>query len=371
MMRSLIVTDSTVWTAEAEYASAVAAAEASLGWDVTLAAPAGSPLASISRAHARVLELPGPEPGRSAADLLADVRFVSGVVGGGAFSVVHSSRSAPHAVAALAAGARVPLVHLRSGAAAPKGHAANRFLYGRMTAAVVVSSDRIGRWVTGRLGVPRERVHRILAPVPTVDHAPDRPGGSLRDELGIDGDAPLVVNVARLAPIKGQHVLVEAMARVLADFPRAVAVLVGKPWSGEPEGVMAAARRAGIGRSLVIAGRRGDVPRFLAEATVCVACSVGSEENSRAVSEYMAAGRAIAATRVGVIPELIENDVSGLLVDPGDAGQLAAAVGTLLGDAELRRSLGLKARAFADKELTREAFAGNMARALRSAGVAA
>ena len=369
MMRSLIVTDSRIWTAEAEYVCSVAAAEASLGWDVTLVAPAGSPVAESSEAHARLVELPGVAPGRSPADFLADVRFLSTLTEERTFGVVHSSRSTPHVAAALAVGARAPLVHLRGGAAAPRAHAANRFLYQRRTASVVASSERIRTWVIDRLGVSCERVHRILAPVPEERAVSASPDGSLREEFGVDAEAPLVVNVARLAPVKGQRVLVEAMASVLREVPDAVVILVGEPWSGEPEGLRALARSLGIEHSLIVAGRRADVPRFLTEATVCVASSIGSEENSRAVGEYMAAGRPVVASRVGVIPELVEHDVSGLLVDPGNAAELAAAIRGLLGDAELRERLAREARTFALRELSRAAFARGMAGVLESAGV--
>ena len=129
------------------------------------------------------------------------------------------------------------------------------------------------------------------------------------------------------------------------------------------------ARSLGIEHSLIVAGRRADVPRFLTEATVCVASSIGSEENSRAVGEYMAAGRPVVASRVGVIPELVEHDVSGLLVDPGNAAELAAAIRGLLGDAELRERLAREARTFALGELSRDAFARGIVVALESAGV--
>jgi glycosyltransferase involved in cell wall biosynthesis len=368
-MRSLIVTDSRIWTAEAEYARSVAAAEAQLGWDVTLAAPAGSAVAEASSANVRVVELPGSDPGRSPADFLADVRFLSAHAGDGDYGVVHSSRSAPHLAAALAVGGRAPLVHLRSGAAMPRAHAANRYLYRRRTASVVASSERIRKWVVERLGVPRDRVHRILAPVSIESGAPAPSVATVREEFGVDGDAPLIVNVARLAPIKGQHVLVGAMASVVREVPEAVVILVGEPWSGEPEGLMGRARELGIERSLIVTGRRLDVSRFLAEATVCVSSSVGSEENSRAVGEYMAAGRPVVGSRVGVIPELVEHGVSGLLVCPGSVAELAAAIVRLLSDAGLRDRLAGEARAFALRELSPDAFARGIAGAIESAGV--
>ncbi len=367
-MRSLVVTDSKVWTAETEYAVEVARAEKALGWDVTLAVSRGSAVLEVVQGELDLAELPGPDPGRSPADLLADVRFLSGLTTERSYDVVHSSRSAPHVACALSVGGRAPLVHLRGGAQKPRSNAANRFLYGRVTDAVIVSSRRIVDWLTVGLSVPDERVHRLLAPVDVDRFVGASRDPELRRALGVGENAHLVVNVARLAPIKGQHVLVEAMARVVAKHPDAVLVLVGEPWSGEPAGVLGLAEELGIRRSVVPTDRRDDVPSILAEAAVCVSSSLGSEENSRAVSEYMAAGRPVVATRVGVLPELIHDDLTGLLVQPGDVEGLASAVLEMVDAPERASRMASEAASFARDNLSQTSFVEGVGRVLESVG---
>ena len=367
-MRSLIVTDSNIWTAETEYALSVATAERAMGWDVVVAAPPSSDAAEEAARELEVVRLPGSEPGRSPADLLADARFLSALVRERGFDVVHSSRSAPHVACALAVGGRAPIVHLRGGASRPSSGPLNRMLYRRMTASVVVSSGRIRRWVTERLGMPSGRVHRIFAPI-DVDRFASAKGVGVRESLGIDPDARLVVNVARLAPVKGQHVLVEAMAEVVAERHDVVLVLVGEPWSGEPEAVRSLARRLGIDGSVIAAGRRSDVPQILVEADVCVSSSLGSEENSRAVSEYMAAGRPIVATAVGVVPELLDGGRNGALVEPGDPAGLASSIAELLDAPGRGAAMGERASSFAREHLSREAFREGIANVLGNIGV--
>ncbi len=364
MRSSLFVSDSRIWTAETEYAVSVAAAESRLGWDVAFVAPAGSAAAGRVRDWASLEELPGAEPGRSPSDFIACARFLSGLTAERRFGLVHSSGSVSHLLAALSTGRRAPLVHLRGGAQRPRRSAANRFLYGSMTASVIVSSERIRGWVVEGLGVPPANVHRVLAPVDVTAFADAGRKPGLRRELCVAEDAPLIVDVARLAPIKGQRVLVEAMPAVLRQRPDAVLLLVGEAWSGEPEGILGLAGELGVRGSIVVTGRRDDVPAILREADVCVCSSLGSEENSRAVSEYMAAGRPVVATRVGVIPELVEDGLSGLLVGPGDLEGLADGVVRMLSDAGFAAETGARAREFACSELSRDAFAAKIAAAV-------
>jgi hypothetical protein len=177
------------------------------------------------------------------------------------------------------------------------------------------------------------------------------------------------MNVARLAPVKGHEVLVRAMARVVAERPRAVLVLVGEPWSGQPEGLRSLAERLGIGASVLFAGRREDVPALLALADVCVSSSVGSEENSRAVGEYMAAGRAVVATSVGVVPELVEHGVSGLLAPPGDEAALASSLLAVLSDRALAGRMGADGRRLTEERFSTGAFSAGLAAVLDAAWV--
>ncbi len=224
-------------------------------------------------------------------------------------------------------------------------------------------------WVTGGLKVPPERVHRILAPVDTAAFRPLPPDPSLREELGIPRETPLVLKVARLAPIKGHPVLVEAMAGVRRRVPGAVLVLVGDPWEGQEENLRARARELGIGGAVFLPGRREDISRFISAASVCVSSSLGSEENSRAVGEYMASGRPVAATKVGVIPELVADGVTGLLVPPRDPAALEEAIVSLLEDPGRAEKMGAAGRARAREEFSRQAFARRLGVVLDSLGI--
>ncbi len=359
--------------AETEFALGVAGAEAAMGITVTFAAPEGSAAFEGLPNGVRSAVLPGEDIGRSPSDLLAAGRWISARTR--ETGLVHSSRSAAHVAAGIARSPDSRLVHLRGGAARPSGGILNRCLYRRRTDAVIVSSRRIETWVRERLGLAADRLFLLYLPVDigrftTEGGGTGLPAGAgIREEFGIGVDAPLVVNVARLAPVKGHPVLLDAWAAVVREHPEAVLLLVGEPWSGQPEGLRGQAARLGVLSCVRFAGRRSDVPALLAAASVCVSSSVGSEENSRAVSEYMAAGRPVVATRVGVIPELVADGESGLLVPPSDASGLASAVSGLLADHARATRMGLAARDRARELFSRQAFESGLAAVLTSVGI--
>jgi glycosyltransferase involved in cell wall biosynthesis len=150
-----------------------------------------------------------------------------------------------------------------------------------------------------------------------------------------DWDRPLVVTVGRLKAPKDNLTLVRSLALL---HPGSVdALIVGEgPDRAELE---AEIRRLGIGERVRLVGERRDVPELLAGADVFVLSSA-SEGMPVSVLEAMAAGLPVVGSRVGGVPELVVDGQTGLLVEPGDPDELAAAIGRLLADRELRRRLG-------------------------------
>jgi glycosyltransferase involved in cell wall biosynthesis len=178
-----------------------------------------------------------------------------------------------------------------------------------------------------RQGYPAERVDVVPNGVVVGPAAPVRL---------VDG--PAIVEVARLAPVKGQRELI----RALADLPGAQLVLVGVDI--ERGGAYRAeleeeARRAGIAERVHFAGQRDDVPALLAGADV-YALPSHAEGMPLTILEAMAQARPVVATRVGGSAEVVLDGETGVLVDAGDVGALALALRELLADPERRRRLG-------------------------------
>jgi glycosyltransferase involved in cell wall biosynthesis len=144
---------------------------------------------------------------------------------------------------------------------------------------------------------------------------------------------PVVLGVGRLAAQKGFDVLLDAAAHWLdLDPPPLLAIAGDGPLAGELR-----ARAASLGVTAVFLGRRDDVADLLAGAAVFVLPSRW-EGQPLIVQEALRAGAPIVATRVGGIPDLVGDDAA-VLVGPGDAPGLAAAVRAVLTDASLANRL--------------------------------
>ncbi|MBI3549124.1 MAG: glycosyltransferase family 4 protein [Elusimicrobia bacterium] len=154
--------------------------------------------------------------------------------------------------------------------------------------------------------------------------------------------APFVLNVGRIAPYKGQDVLMMAFAKALERRPGLRLVVCGRDQTRG--GLAALVRSLGLGGRVRLSGGRAPshVRRLLRRAQFLVLAS-RRENFPLVLLENMRAGKAVVATKVGGVPELVRHGVEGLLVPPGDVGAMAAAVESLSRDGALRARLGAAA----------------------------
>ncbi len=160
--------------------------------------------------------------------------------------------------------------------------------------------------------------------------------GQLRAQLGI-GDAPLVGIIARLVPIKRHEDFLAAARDVALRLPDCRFLVVG---DGELRvGLEDRARALGLDGRIYFLGWRGDLPGLYADLDL-VALTSANEGLPVSLIEAMAAGLPVVATRVGGVPDLVEDGVTGLLVPPKDPGALAEAMVRLLSDPNRRQAMG-------------------------------
>ena len=203
----------------------------------------------------------------------------------------------------------------------------------RRLGSVAAISEYVRRHARRDLNLPDERVVTIYNGVDVTRFGPtpsSRP----------DGGVFTILTIAHLIPEKGVHFLVRAFARLNSESARLVVVGDGQ----DREKLHALSVELGISQRVEFCGLRDDAEQLLSDADIFVHPAVWGEGFGLTIAEAMASGRPVVASRVGAIPELIEDGVSGLLVPPGNIEALCAAIERLIEDPELRRQLATRAR---------------------------
>jgi colanic acid/amylovoran biosynthesis glycosyltransferase len=156
------------------------------------------------------------------------------------------------------------------------------------------------------------------------------------------GRAHVVLTIARLVPEKGLAVLVDAVTR-LHDIPQVRVLIVGSGSEEHPLRRMIATAGLADRILLLVPASEERITALLAGADVFCLPSL-AEGVPVSLMEALAAGVPVVTTAVMGIPELVQHDVSGLLVPPGSAVELAGALRLMLTDADLRRRLADEGR---------------------------
>ena len=214
---------------------------------------------------------------------------------------------------------------------------------------IICTSDAVVEYFAELVPSARPKMTRIHNGIDTgavrrATESADR--AAVRASLGVPADARMLLAGGRLVEQKGHDTLVRALADPALASQRPVLVLVGR---GEKQAALEdEARRAGVADRVIFAGVRDDVPALLAACDLFVMPSRWEGFGLAAV-EAMIAGRAVVASRVSALPEVVEDGVTGTLVAPGDSAELARAIAALLADRARREALGLAGRARAER----------------------
>ncbi|MFJ8532909.1 glycosyltransferase, partial [Streptomyces sp. NPDC093591] len=190
--------------------------------------------------------------------------------------------------------------------------------------------------IVDHLGVRQDRIHVVHIGADTDLFSPDP---SVRQIPG-----RIVTTSSADVPLKGLVFLVEALAKVRTEHPDAHLVVVGKRPEEGP--VAQAVERYGLEGAVEFVKGISDAELVDLVRSAQVACVPSLYEGfSLPAAEAMATGTPLVATTGGAIPEVAGRDgETCLAVPPGDPGALAAGLGRLLGDAELRDRLGAAGR---------------------------
>lgn len=311
--------------------------------------------------------------------LIHDLRAVPGVLRlawrlarrARSYDVLYANSQKSMIVAAVAGLlSQTPVIwHLRDLMTADHFSAGHRrvttLLANRLLARIIANSHATRRAFLANGG----RAERICTVHNGIDGTPFAEAGMeardrLRAELGLDG-APVVGVFSRLAHWKGQHVLIEA----LKDVPKAHALLVGDALFGSEDDYAEALHRQAQRFDMVdrvhFLGFREDVPQLMQAVDAVAHTSTAPEPFGRVIVEGMMAGKPVVATRAGGALELVEDEMTGLLVTPRDSHSLAGALQRLFARPTFAAGLARAGRGAARERFSREKMLEEIERHVR------
>lgn len=232
----------------------------------------------------------------------------------------------------------------------------------RLTSRFIAVSGYIKDYLAAS-GIPPSKISVIYNGI-DFDGLQRQAGDStFRLECGIAPDAPLFGIIARLHPVKGHRYFLEAARDVAGEFPDARFAIVGSGFYYQE--IDRLIREHDLEQNCVRTGFRKDVGQIYA-ALDCLVISSLSEGFGLTAVEALALGRPVVATRVGALPEIVSDGVSGFLVPPADSKALAEAMIRILNLPDRGRSLGEAGRAIVQERFSLDHLAEETARLYRS-----
>lgn len=311
-----------------------------------------------------------PAATKNPARIIANGYALARLIADEGVDLVHARSRAPAWSALIATRrAAVPYVTTYHGAYSERGRLKN--LYNSVMARsdiVIANSAYTAQSIRTRYDTPEARIRIVyrgvdLGRFDPAQVAPERVK-ALRDNWRVPEGALLIVHVARMTPLKGQTVVVEAMRQLKQSGRLGDAVLV---FAGDAqgrttylEGLEAQIEAGALAPHVRIVGHVDDVPAAFASAHAGLLVSTEPEGFGRSSIEAQAMGCPVILTRIGALPETMvanprapASPATGWLVAPGDAAELANALAEVLAlTPEDRMAIGRRARSFVTERFT-------------------
>ncbi len=356
-MKVLLVANVRWWNAEAAYAWEKAMGLRLLGYQVSLMGLPGSPLLERASREGFVVH---PEGGLNALNpfsWVGTIRRIRGHLRREGFDVVDAHRSEGFVLLAAAVrGSGAVLVRTRGDMRKPRRDPVNRLVHVYGCDGLSASGKVVAEGMADAFNLPLARIEVIYYGVDAVHFSPGERDG-LRREWGVGNDDFLIGMVGRVDRVKGLGNFLHAAALAGHDRPRARFLVAVKEDHPDLPTYRDMIEKLNLEGRVTLLGFRKDIVDVYRALDAVVVASLGSEANCRVTLEAMATGKPVIGTTVGVIPEVLQDGVSGYTVAPGGTGPLVEALEDFLDHPEMAREMGREARRLVEERYTRARLA--------------
>lgn len=283
-----------------------------------------------------------------------DVKTILGlkrIVLQGDFSLIHTHSSIDSWCGGLAGKLfGVPVVRSRHLSSTVRPGLNARIVYDWLPDAVISSGRHIRDQLVEVCGCRAEKHFSIPAGADHRRFSPEVDASAVRAEFGLSVETPVIGIVSVLRSWKGHRVLFEACSHLLPDFPDLKILVVGD--GPLREHLPGWAAELGLAQHVIFTGHRDDVPACMKSMRVCVLPSLKNEATSQVMPQAMLVGTPVICSSAGGLTEVVQDNVTGRVVPPGDSAALAAALRKCLLDRERTYEMARHAREFALRHLT-------------------
>jgi len=222
-----------------------------------------------------------------------------------------------------------------------------------LSSKIVVISDTVKEkftWISNK-----DKVVKIHNAVDTEIFRPGLNTESLLHEFNIKRGKKIIGIFSRLDPWKGHMFFFESAPIIKDKIPNSIFLVVGEGEEEYRNLLMNQVETLGLENDVIFIGFRNDIPKLMNLCDVIVNPSIIPEAFGRTVIEAMACGKAVVATKMGGVVEVIEDNVTGILVSKTDAPEIADPCIKLLENEDRAKEMGLKGR-----KRTEESFSAPM-----------
>jgi glycosyltransferase involved in cell wall biosynthesis len=343
-LRILLVAPIRLYNAEAEYIHRLSRGLVARGHHPVVMGIPGSPLLKRvahegieTCGHFRMTSL---NPGSLLKDMPGLLRYLETE----RFHLINVHRSEGFIIMAWAVrrlNCRPGLIRTRGDMRPVRRDPVNRKLYGQWCDHIIASNRLLEQELIIRLNLKPDKIQTIYMGIDPEEMKPKKAPEEVRRDLSLAPEERVIGFMGRIGLVKGHQYLLSAVPKILAEFQEARFLLI-YPYVENDCPFLQQLSRSRWKDKFKLIGPRSNWADVMQLAEVAVIPSLRSEGNCRAALEWMALRKPVVGTRVGAIPELIEQADTGYLIQPRQAEALADAVINLLRHPARGRQMGEK-----------------------------